>query len=260
MYYDSNGLIVQQDMDGGDTAGREGDYWFAQALYAQGPCGLEVSQLEEFDRVLTLLQASPGVFIRHPRANPIVPPEKAWNDPSDFSRDQAISIILALGEMCQYDILRPMLWQQIKRLGVYQNFSMKWSKDKPDNDNDYKQIYSKLWIKGDIGGPQDINYYIRGFKAWYLWPILLLGDLFLLTNSCIRVIVGNDDNTSDDINHTLALKQAQRHLSTPISWLARKIYKWFRRGGIQHAWDQYFKPESGANEFNEIYRELISEM
>lgn len=233
--FDSNGLIVQTDGDGGDTAGREGDYWFAQALYSHGPHGLNASQLEEFDRVIELLQPSPGIFVRNPTRNPVVPPAKAWNDPSDFSRDQTIPIILALGEMGHADVLKKLFWQQLKRYTLYQN--------------------------GDIATPQDLGYYIRANREWYLYPLLFIGDLFTLGNSVIRCIKGrNLDDVSDDINHTLALLQAQRHYPTPISYLARKIYKYFRPGGVQAAWDHYFRPETGANPFNDMYRNLITNL
>lgn len=220
MYYDSNGLIVQQNMDGGDTSGREGDYWYASAFMPLP------SRVLNFDEVLTLLQVSPGVFIR----NPI-----NYNNPQDFSRDQTTPLILAMGEMGKYETLRYLFWNQCKRFGLYPN--------------------------GDIGGFEDLGYYIRSFKAWYLYPILILGDLEMLGESIIRIIESKDpNNTSDDINHTLALLQAQKHLATPISWIARKIYKKWVTGGIQSRWDSYFNPASGANEFNIIYRPLISEM
>jgi len=218
MYYDSNGLIVQKDGDGGDTAGREGDYYFH--------LGLTGYVHTDFDTVLANLQLSPGVFIR----NPI-----KYNDPKDFSRDQTIPLILAMGEMERYETLRHLFWNQCKRFGFYPN--------------------------GDIGSFEDLGYYIRAFKAWYLYPALILGDIEMLGESIIRIIKSKDLNdTSDDINHTLALLQAQHHFATPISWLARKIYKAFVVGGIQSRWDGYFDPESGANDFNNLYRSLISGM
>lgn len=222
MFLDSNGLIVQKDGDGGDTAGREGDYWFNIGLAnSKG----EASSAPEFKRVLELLQVSPGVFVRNP---------VHYNDPKDFSRDQTMPLILAMGEMKEYGILKETLKQQLKRFTFYQN--------------------------RDIATPQDWGYYIRAFRAWYLYPVLLVGDLFMLTNSVIRCIKGNDNDTSDDINHTLSLLQAQHVLQTPIGWLARKIYVTFRKGGVQNAWDNYFNPASGANNFNEIYSDLIKEM
>ena len=219
MYLDSNGLIVQADGDGGDTAGREGDYWFAWGL---GPF---TYTSEIFKMNLDRLQVSPGVFVRNP---------VHYNDPKDFSRDQTVPLILAMGVMGEHETLKLLLKKQIKNYFRYQN--------------------------GDIGLLGDLGYYIRAFNAWWAYPVLLVGDLQLLVNSVIRVIKGTDQDTSDDINHTLGLLQAQYTLPTPISYLARKIYKHFRSGGIQNAWDNYFKPSSGANPFNDIYRDLINKM
>ena len=220
MFLDINGLIVQRDMDGGDTAGREGDYWFAHVL------NNESLDLVRFNKNLQLLQVEPGVFIR----NPI-----NYNDPKDFSRDQTVPLILAMGEMKEYGTLKLLFKKQLLNFGRYQN--------------------------GDIGLIGDLGYYIRAFKMWYLYPILILGDAQLLVNSIIRCIKGrNYDDVSDDINHTLGLLQAQNTYPTPVSWLARKVYKHFRPGGIQRAWDWYFRPDSGANPFNEMYRNLIDKM
>lgn len=252
-HIDTYGLIVQKDLDGGDTAGREGDYWFAHKL-------LESKEPDNFDNVLNHLQVSPGVFIRHP---------VNYNDPKDFSRDQTVPLIMAMGEMKRYETLKLLLSKQLANGFKYQN--------------------------GDFGGPADIGYYIRAFRMWFLYPLLLLGDAQLLINTLficglkakepnwLQKFLGkhvhyifiqgepnNKDgipqdvyglkNTSTDINHTLALLQAKRRYPTPISYIARKLYKWFRPGGIQLAWDNYFNVQSGANPFNDLYRPLIDNM
>ena len=225
-YYDQNGLIVQKDLDGGDTASREGLYWFSQSLYAKGSPGLTTEQRNEFNRVLNLLQTNPGVFIR----NPI-----KYNDPKDFSRDQTVPLILAMGAMRERDYLKLLFKKQTNNFFRYQN--------------------------NDVGFFQDLNYYIRAFHNVFFYPLLFLGDTCLLVESIIRCIQGRDlNNVGDDINHTAVLLQAQYTLSTPISFLARKIYKWFRPKGIQYAWDWYFRPETGANDFNDVYRNLIEMM
>lgn len=221
-YTDKNGLIVQRDLDGGDTTGREGDYWFYEGLEGGKFVHLRSKSFEE---VLQLLQVKPGVFIR----NPI-----NYNDPKDFSRDQTVPLILAMGERNKHDLLKLLLKKQLKNWFRYQN--------------------------GDLGLIGDAGYYIRALKAWYAYPLLLIGDFQILINSIIRVIAGfNRDNVSDDINHTLILLQAKNHYPTPISWLARKIYK-LVPGGIQNRWDHYFRPETGANAFNDLYRNEISDM
>lgn len=213
--YDSTGLFVN-GADGGDTAGREGDFWFYNGI-VNGP-----DQSGEFSRVLNLLQVSSGVYVRNPN-------QPQYNIPSDFSRDQTIPLILAMGANKQYGTLRQLLWTQIKHLGFYQNW--------------------------DMPGPADVSSYIRAFNAWYLYPILLFTDFAFVVESLIRVEATLGD-TSDDINHTLQLLQAQYKFPTPVSLLARKIYKKYRN--IQQAWDGYFSPNSCK--FNELYSPLISKM
>jgi hypothetical protein len=226
MFYDANGLIVQENGDGGDTAGREGDYWFSQALYSHDAQALTMDQQHEFDRVLTLLQVSPGIFIRNP---------VQYNNPKDFSRDQTVPLILAMGQMKRPNVLWKLFKLQIKNLFRYQN--------------------------NDIGFFQDLNYYIRAFNWLWLYPLLFIGDLFILGESIVRCIQGRDpNNVGDDINHTLVLIQAQYNMATPISLLARFIYKKFRPQGIQYAWDWYFRPSTGANDFSDIYKKLIEAM
>jgi len=225
-YYDSSGLIVQENNDGGDTAGREGDYWFYQGLVGSPTPATAAVNKQEFSRVLNLLQQSPGVFVRNPN-------QPSYNIPSDFSRDQATPLMLAMGI---YEIYSP---YKLMMLNVLKN----WCR----------------FPNGDLVSPEDLSIVIRSFNSWYLYPILLVGDLFTLGESIITCFASKT-NTSDDINHTLILLQSQYKFATPISYLARKIYKWFRPGGIQAAWDEYFNPTTSANPFNELYSTLIAKM
>lgn len=220
-YTDANGLIVQKDQDGGDTAGREGDFWFYNGLMFQ-----DNYNNPEFNRVLELLQVEPGIFVRNP---------VNYNNPKDFSRDQTVPLILAMGENNRQDLLKVVFEKQVRRFFLYQN--------------------------NDIGLPEDLNYYIRAFKYWPAYPLLLIGDFQMLINSIFRCIIGRDlNNVSDDINHTLVLIQAQKYMPTPISWLARKVYKWFRPGGVLRAWQWYFRTEAGGNPFHELYKDLINDL
>jgi len=222
VFYDQNKLIVQQDGDGGDTAGREGDYWVMHALTR-----IAVLERPTFSEVLEKLQVAPGTYVRNP---------EKYNAPNDFSRDQTVPLIVAMGLHREYGHLQKLMKEQLKRATFYQN--------------------------GDMALPQDWGYYIRAFRFWPLYPVLMLGDAFLFLNSIFRCLGGlrNADDVSDDINHTIALLQAQESLPTPISWLARKFYVFFRPGGVQAAWDHYFRPSTGANPFHELFRPLIEKL
>ncbi|MGF6790161.1 hypothetical protein [Paraburkholderia sp. 35.1] len=101
IYFDNDGLIVHMDknghFDGGDTAQREGWYWFGVWIRQNTP-GLppwQPTRRLNFDQVLKLLEPNgDGVFYRHPKLPP-------WNDPFSkewgTSRDQLVPLIAAMG-------------------------------------------------------------------------------------------------------------------------------------------------------------------
>lgn len=230
MNLDSLGLIVAADEDGGDTAQRSGFYAIANkddGYYCKAKKLLE----PKLD----------GNWVRHPIQYP---------NPKDFSRDQTIPNIIALGLLNYKMSLYRMLKAQLKRFGLYQN--------------------------GDIFTPQDIGYYIRAFKFWPLYLFLWFSDLFILINTIIicaikarkpgkiQTWLGNhvhwifiqgapnnaegipqdvygDNNVGTDINHMVSIYQAQTVMPTFVSFLARKMYKYFRPHGIIYPLQVYFK-------------------
>lgn len=227
MNFDSNGLIVQANGDGGDTAGREGDFWFLVGLTKN--TGLGATSPSDFGKVMSLLNPTKGNFVRNPA-------QPAYNIPSDFSRDQLMPLVLALGLFQQTGGNSKSTLEEISDM-VLKNFSRAPNRD--------------------IVGPTDYGVFIRAFNFIPFYPLLFLTDLGLVVESIIRVFAKSTD-VSDDINHTLYLLQAQNRLATPVSWLARKIYKTFKN--VQKAWDTYFAPKTGANDFNDLYRDLIDRM
>jgi hypothetical protein len=103
IYYDQNGLIVQQNCDGGDTAQREGMYWLGQwvlvnALKRQ-PYGRQ--RPIEFTQVMKHLEyQTSGRFRRHPTQTRLIGEGKyrgPINDPKTTSRDQVVPLIAAMG-------------------------------------------------------------------------------------------------------------------------------------------------------------------
>lgn len=192
MKFDEFGLITQLDGNSGDASQREGFYSFGKWVV-----GTPIHR-DEMYRVLNLLQASPGIFRRHP---------VQFNDPNDESRDQMNPLIIAMGAYEIKNILRITLWNHIKRFGRYQN---------------------KDWA-----GPVDWGIYVRAFRAWYLYPYLLFSDLFLILGSLINIVKSFDRGYTDDsMNHTMTLIQARHFLSTPFSWLARVLYFHYRRPSL----------------------------
>jgi hypothetical protein len=100
IHCDVDGLIVHRTPDGkaggGDTAQREGWYWFGVWIH-QNKLHQPWTPKRRltFPQVVALLEPNKdGVFYRHPKLSP-------WNDPHSkewgFSRDQMIPLVAAMG-------------------------------------------------------------------------------------------------------------------------------------------------------------------
>jgi hypothetical protein len=87
---DQRGLIVQTDGDGGDTAQREGWTWFGSWIRERelhNPWSVE--RCITFEQAMSMLEINrSGIFRRNP---------DKYDEPKDFSRDQSIPIIAAMG-------------------------------------------------------------------------------------------------------------------------------------------------------------------
>ena len=237
MYLDEKGLIMQSNGDEGDTLQREGFWYegrFFNNTYMQAP------GMASYSTAINLLWSLRG-FVRSWKPGTSTPP---WNTPSDCSRDQLVSNIRALGYYKMGQPLRSIFDGVIKNISRYPN--------------------------GDIAFINDYGRFIRSFNLWYLYPLLWVFDIPILLNSIIRIIAGKDfNNVGDDINHIGDLQQAKAMFPTPISFMARKLYKWLRpnfarqqgllsSSGPQYALDWYFRKESGANpEFAELWAPIV---
>lgn len=130
----------------------------------------------------------------------------------------------------------------IKRFGFFWNYktigSMEINKKVPD--------VAFLTTYGVI---------IRSLKLWYLWPLLVVCDAWLLLQSVVRVVASIffPKDTGPCLNHQLRLIQARKRLPTPISWLARWLYTHLRMNpvneetglrmkgyAVYNVWVQYF--------------------
>ena len=190
---------------------------------------------EAFRLALDQLEIREGIYVRHPYQNGF------RNDPNRFSRDQQRAIVIALGSYGMTDRLWNLAKAHLLRFGKYQNL--------------------------DYLGPSHLGEYIRAFRAWPLYPILCFTDLGLVISSVdIALTDRAKPDQVDDNNHVMALLQAKDVLPTPVSWIARHIYKSFRPENFgnsvlgevdpaQGALAWYHRAESGGNPFiAELYR------
>ena len=72
--------------------------------------------------------------------------------------------------------------------------------------------------------PMFATLFIRAFRAWYLYPILLILDIELILGALFDFNLEYINRTGDDINFVVRLLQAKETYPTPFSYLARRIY------------------------------------
>ena len=103
LHFDSRGLVVQADGDGGDSAQRVGMLYF------------RLHDPAAFSQALDQLEIAPGIYVRHPAQ------EDFRSNPNRFSRDQQRAIVMALGEYDMQARLFRLAWVHFLRFGKYQN-------------------------------------------------------------------------------------------------------------------------------------------
>lgn len=235
-HIDNRGLLTHSG-DGGDTANREGLFAIAEVL-----CPTSPFRQISWDMRRAQLEISPGIYVRHPEGSRAVP--SFWSNPNEFSRDQQIPLTVAM-------TLKQDWWARDR---LFKAHSRRFFK-----------CQNSDWLSPAI--------YMRcaqnGLLHALAWLPLIVFDLALLWNTFNRcgwvpqITDGklkwlDEDDVGDDVNHTVMLLYARLYSPTPVSWLARKLYVWFRPyGGVQRAWDWYFREESGAPPLNELWSPII---
>jgi len=139
-----------------------------------------------------------------------------------LSRDNAVPMIAANSYYAKW-ICKKLL----KRFGFFWN---------------YKNIAGevKAFPITDFAGLKVWGAIIRSAGWWYLYPLLIITDLFLLINALLRVLSSKikPTHTSDDLNIQVLLGQASRRYPTPLGWLANLVYF---RYGQKWALHSYFR-------------------
>lgn len=224
MSFDSDGLIIQTDGDGGDCSARTGEYYTLLAIRERmGISNAEWprSSLKDWDEAGIKLFTA-GVPLRYTQ-----PP---YNDPKDVSRDQLLPMIIASGYYQQQ-------WYAAALASVIES-------------------HNSFCPNGDLCGPVDwvIINRARAKRAWFYF-----GDLQLMFSVLLRCWKARDpDDVGDDINLTLYLLCATDFWPTVFSRFAMYLYRKLRPRGVQYAFDHYHRPETHSNPLNELARPVIS--
>lgn len=249
-YRDKYGLITQLDesMDGGDAAHRAGVFYFGLYLkFKDSPAELKEVR-SKFLTDLNKLKISTGKFVRHPD------PSKWYSNPDNFSRDQTMSLIIALGAFNEVKEVQANFDQLISSNGFFPNKLKNWTNEEKHLPFDYR----------DISAPSDWGMYIRALKKKEYYLALYFADLQLLGNALVRIVISyfDDRDTSDDVNFTLLLLQSELSMPTFISRSSAWIYSKYRKvspftkvpnnqNAVASAWEYYFSRERPP--LNKVY-------
>jgi len=266
MFIDSFGLIVQNDGDGGDTLQREGMYAFgvwARARSNISPLAIpEMSDRGAAKTVIEKFEVRPGIYVRHPDSS-------RWSSkPETTSRDQLIPVIAYCAAYRDYG----RLWRLFKAVARRGFFAQNLVKNGPDK---FRRKIPDTMIA-------HLGLFIRagGRSTWPLYPLLLMMDLVHLLGTLLSLIPIHIPDGSvrfrwkegrdvDDNNLILAHLMAAYFVSTPLSWIDRKLYARTRRSNqgttvrgetnaVMGALVWYHRAEAGGNpEMAALYRPLI---
>ena len=183
LYFDNHGLIVQRDHNGGDTAQREGWVWLGiwvreNVLKISRGINLPI----DLETTLNLLEVgTSGEFRRHPT-------QPKWSDPKEFSRDQMVPLIAAMGVWGQtarvqrsWNARRSCRYPQLLNFPLPDVFNTKCVQGTPD------PVFSDM-----------VNLYRRAMRQ----QPDALGEGWLAGGVELRLdqAASNPDNVGDDLN------------------------------------------------------------
>lgn len=229
MYLDPSGLIEQQDGDGGDKLQRE-SFWFLGQFYSGWP---SIPGMTNYPEALEILTDANGNLQRDEVKYTAVA------DPNDVSRDQLIPTVIACGVYGYEDRVKRIFANVVKNFSRYPNNS-------------------------DVAFLIDYSRFFRALRLWPLYPVIFLFDIWFLISTLFTVARSYFDPKNkwvgDDLNFIADLKQAQEIYQTPFSFLCRKIFKKFRKGGPMYGLKIYFDPKTGANtEFIDLWKPIVED-
>jgi hypothetical protein len=234
-------VVLQRGSDdGGDAPSRTGDLFFF--IGVTGPKGGLRYAVEDYQLSLDELAVpgNPGDYYRYPS-------QPQYKVASDFSRDQRMQMVLAMGALGLSSSIKESASADLRRFSRTPN--------------------------GDLIAPWDWAMYLRSLYAagWWqialLWPLLVLCDVGQVVNNLLVSLLlarapgkaatwlsskfgmyflvqqypsssapNNPDawsvygkaNVGNDVLAVLYMLASRRWLPTPTSWIARKLYAWLR--------------------------------
>ena len=239
-YTDKFGLVVTSQMDGGDTSHKVSHLTIAQFFSFWSPLSTRVQLLRTMAIQVWILG-----LIRHPD------PDKWYSNPKTFSRDQFTPRVIVAALTAQFGdttILKSYFQSHLRRLLlVAWNTQGSWNEKAT-----FKLFGFTIWEDfkcPDFTGPENWGFYIRGFRIWWLYPLLFIFDLETLVNAVIKRF-----DSDFDINNGLAAQLlAMEVMPTGIGRLSYTIMKPVVEKKLLQYWDKdRYEPPIG-----ELYIEAL---
>lgn len=223
-YTDSFGLLGAgvPSFDGGDTCAQE----FTVA-YCKSICFPERNITAEYDSKMTqMMDASTKKYVRHPDQT------KWYSNPENLSRDQMTPLLAAMIADPNHRTHRNNLfWQHLKRgflfaFNTRQNYQYPTQAEQLEKDPSRPWDYS--WKMPDPTFMEIWAMWIRAFRAWPLYPLLLIFDLQTL-GACLfrygQTIATAAGPDRDNRNTILPTHISKTFMPTPWGFLAWWILK-----------------------------------
>ena len=198
-YVDKWNMITTLYGDGGDSAFHVGHYYY-------------LTNRVDINDACTIVSAK-GLMRRHPDET------KWYSDWDRMSRDQSIPLLISLFNYKLMLTCKAVFISHLKR-GLLFATNTRRNGSTKENDgelygNKFRDYRKKI---PDLTGPTFWAIYIRGFKALYLYPLLLILDLFLFLKVMAFNIKPREPNQL-----LILLEFSKDHLPTPISWLSNLV-------------------------------------
>ena len=202
-YIDKFGMVVTNQMDGGDSCahGLAMHYGAAVLKVVLPPA------IESLDEYCAKLEKGFGRYVRHPD------PTMWYSETNRFSRDQLTPLLLALALTKRRKRLATLFLAHAAHLLLFA-WNTRINASLPGT-------AAYAWKLPDITGPDIWAAYIRGFRFWPLYPILVVFDLM---NVITAVQNRYWPQNTIQMNAVLMVDFAARVMPTPTALLARWIY------------------------------------
>lgn len=219
-FVDEWGLLDKlSGADGGDSGQREGMYWALLAMIKETTEQAafrrnKESYLKQYHKVMDKIHPTPGLILRHSN------PDYDASDWDRMSRDQLQPNIIAAGYWDKEELQD--LNKGCRRRGyLFASNTRRNGATKYNHGEDVAgEVRDFSWKLPDLTGPEIMGNLIRAYKAWYLYPILILCDFELLGGAIKWRYFAKHNIT---MNQTLSQMQAADRMGTPLSWLANKV-------------------------------------